>query len=72
MMPVSYTLKILLGGRKGVEVGGNCNFFKWQLVNFLLAAGVGSPMMPVFISVSWGKYSDYKLVPTPKGHYLLK
>jgi len=32
---------------------------------------VSTPMSLV-CSASWGEGSDYNLVPTPKGHYLLK
>jgi hypothetical protein len=34
--------------------------------------GVVSTTMPLVFSASWGEASDYNLVPTPKGHYLLK
>ena len=35
------------------------------------AMGVVIPPMPPDCSSSWDKGSDWNLVPTPKGHYLL-
>jgi hypothetical protein len=34
--------------------------------------GIVIPPMPLVCSAFWGKDSDYNLVPTPRGHYLLK
>jgi len=37
-----------------------------------VTTGVASTLMPLVCSASWGEGADSKLVPTPKGHYLLK
>ena len=38
----------------------------------VMAMGVVNPPMPLVTSASWRKGSDYNLLPTPKGHYILK
>jgi len=38
----------------------------------VVTTGVVSTPIPLVCSALWGEGSDYNLVPTPKGHYLLK
>ena len=41
-------------------------------VSIAVTMGVVSTPMPLVCSASYGEGSDYNLVPTSKGHYLLK
>ena len=51
---------------------GGFNSYPTAANQFVGTTGVVSTPMSLVCSASWGEGSDYNLVPTPEGHYLLK